>query len=59
MTTESFGNRSWTSLDVADLKTLMRQRVSLKEAAQFLCRNELEVDAKIRELGLWEGREEF
>jgi len=43
---------------VMDLKTLMRRRVCLKEASQFLCRNESDVDSKIRELGLWEGRDE-
>ena len=58
MTGLCFGNRLWTSLDVMDLKTLMRRRVCLKEASQFLCRNESDVDSKIRELGLWEGRDE-
>jgi hypothetical protein len=53
-----FGDRAWTSIDIMDLKTLMRRRVSLKEAAQFLCRNEAEVDIKIDELSLWRGREE-
>jgi hypothetical protein len=53
-----FGKRPWTSTDLTDLKTLMRRRVALKEAAQFLCRNEAEVDSKVRELGLWDDRED-
>jgi hypothetical protein len=41
------------------LKILMRQRTSLKEAAQFLCRNEEEVDIKVTELSLWDDRAEW
>ena len=58
MVSPCFGNRPWSSIDVADLRTLMRRRVSLKEASQFLCRNEAEVDAKVRELGLWQSRDD-
>jgi hypothetical protein len=32
--------------------------VALKEAAQFLCRSEPEVDSKVKELGLWDGRDD-
>jgi hypothetical protein len=45
-------------MDVMDLKTLMRRRVALKEASQFLCRSEAEVDSKVKELDLWDGRED-
>jgi hypothetical protein len=53
-----FGKRPWTPKDLVDLKTLMRRRVALKEAAQFLCRGEAEVDSKVKELGLWDGRDD-
>jgi len=58
MTSPTFGKRPWTSTDLADLKTLMRRRVPLKEAAQFLCRSDAEVDSKVKELGLWDGRDD-
>ena len=58
MTNPVFGKRPWTSTDLTDLKTLMRRRVALKEAAQFLCRSEAEVDSKVKELGLWDGRDD-
>lgn len=59
MTGLAFGNRPWTSTDILNLQLLMRQRTSLKEAAQFLCRNEEEVDAKVTELRLWGDRAEW
>jgi hypothetical protein len=59
MTAVRFGDRPWTSLDLADLETLMRRRVSLKEASQFLCRKEADVDSKITELGLWGNRDQY
>jgi hypothetical protein len=59
MTGPDFGKRPWTSMDLMDLKTLMRRRAALKEAAQFLCRSEAEVDSKVRELGLWNDRENY
>ena len=46
-------------MDLLDLEILMRQRTSLKEAAQFLCRNEEEVDVKVTELSLWDDRAEW
>ncbi len=58
MTSPVFGKRPWTSMDLVDLKTFMRRRAALKEAAQFLCRSEGEVDSKVRELGLWDGRDD-
>jgi hypothetical protein len=58
VTSLAFGKRPWTSMDLMDLKTLMRRRVALKEASQFLCRSEAEVDTKVKELDLWDGRED-
>ena len=58
MTGPVFGRRPGTPTDLTDLKTLMRRRVGLKEAAQFLCRSEAEVDSKVKELGLWDGRDD-
>jgi hypothetical protein len=56
MTGLNYSSRPWTSTDLFELKILMRQRTSLKEAAQFLCRNEEEVDVKVAELCLWDDR---
>jgi len=35
-----------------EVENINATKVSLKEASRFLCRNEVEVDAKIRKLGL-------
>jgi hypothetical protein len=59
MTGLNYSSRPWTSTDLLDLKILMRRRTSLKEAAQFLCRNEEEVDVKVTELCLWDDRAEW
>jgi hypothetical protein len=59
MTGLNYSSRPWTSTDLFELKILMRQRTSLKEAAQFLCRNEKEVDVKVTELSLWDDRAEW
>jgi hypothetical protein len=56
MTGLRYSNRPWPSADLLALRLLMRQRASLKEAAQFLCRNEEEVDVKVAELRLWNER---
>ena len=59
MTGLNYGSRPWTLTDLFDLQILMRQRASLKEAAQFLCRTEEEVDVKVTELHLWDDRAEW
>jgi hypothetical protein len=59
MTGLNYSSRPWTSMDLLDLEILMRQRTSLKETAQFLCRNEEEVDVKVTELSLWDDRAEW
>lgn len=56
MTGLRYSNRPWPSTDLPAFRLLMRQRASLKEAAQFLCRNEEEVDVKVAELRLWNER---
>jgi hypothetical protein len=57
MTGHHYGGREWTSTDLYDLKHLVRTRTPLRETAQFLCRSEEEVDAKIAEMRLWDDRD--
>jgi hypothetical protein len=52
-----YGNPSWSDADIEDLRCLVRRRIRLKEIAQFLCRNEEEVDAKVHQLSLWKDRD--
>ena len=40
----------WTEMDMSDLRELIRQRRSIAEIAEFLCREVEEVEAKAAEL---------
>lgn len=57
MSGHAYGNRPWSEMDINDLKDLVRQRTKLKAIAQFLCRKEDEVEAKVFELSLWKDRD--
>lgn len=45
-------DKPWSESDVADLKICLEQKTPIPEIADFLCRREDEIEAKIRELGL-------
>jgi hypothetical protein len=44
--------KSWSRMDLADLRNSLAHSRSVAEIAEFLCRSEHEVHEKIAELGL-------
>ena len=44
--------KPWSKMDLVDLRNSLAHDSSVAEIAEFLCRNEQEVQVKIAELGL-------
>ena len=47
----------WSEMDLSDLKDCLRRGDSVAEIANFLCRDEEEVRAKIEELNLFDEQQ--
>ena len=44
-------HKSWSAMDIADLKLAIKDASTLSETASFLCRSQYEVKDKAKELG--------